>query len=153
MKTGVVVEEMCEMLCFLCLFCGDRTLRAYPIGERARFSNASKERYQGIKGSTRNASIRHPVGNVGTLISTQHTYKQDGDGHKLINLCAMSRILCVAEKPAIAKAVAQHLSGGSMQTVSLTGAEKKKKFLCEVEFAKNDVGVDTGKSICQELSI
>lgn len=28
------------------------------------------------------------------------------------------RILCVAEKPAIAKAVAQHLSGGSMQTVS-----------------------------------
>lgn len=30
----------------------------------------------------------------------------------------MSRILCVAEKPAIAKAVAQHLSGGSMRTVS-----------------------------------
>jgi DNA topoisomerase IA len=28
------------------------------------------------------------------------------------------RVLCVAEKPAIAKAVAQHLSGGSMQTVS-----------------------------------
>ena len=139
------------MLCFVC-FAADRRLRAYPIGERARFSNASKERYQGIKGSTRNASIRHPAGNVGTLISTQHTYKQDGDGHKLINLCAMSRILCVAEKPAIAKAVAQHLSGGSMQTVSLTGAEKKV-FLCEVEFAKNNVGVDTGKSICQELSI
>lgn len=27
------------------------------------------------------------------------------------------RILCVAEKPAIAKAVAQHLSGGRMTTV------------------------------------
>lgn len=27
-------------------------------------------------------------------------------------------ILCVAEKPAIAKAVALHLSGGAMQTVS-----------------------------------
>lgn len=136
MKTGVVVEEMCEMLCFLCLFCGDRTLRAYPIGERARFSNASKVRYQGIKGSARNASIRHPAGNVGTLISTQHTYKQDGDGHKLINSRAMSRILCVAEKPAIAKAVAQHLSGGSMQTVSLVLGQEKKKFLCETEFAK-----------------
>lgn len=29
------------------------------------------------------------------------------------------RILCVAEKPAIARSVAQHLSGGSMQTVSM----------------------------------
>jgi DNA topoisomerase-3 len=28
------------------------------------------------------------------------------------------RVLCVAEKPAIAKAVSQHLSGGSFQTVS-----------------------------------
>lgn len=28
------------------------------------------------------------------------------------------QILCVAEKPAIAKSVAQHLSGGSVRTVS-----------------------------------
>jgi len=28
------------------------------------------------------------------------------------------QILCVAEKPAIAKAVAQHLAGGQLQTVS-----------------------------------
>lgn len=28
------------------------------------------------------------------------------------------KILCVAEKPAIAKIVATHLSGGSMRTVS-----------------------------------
>jgi len=31
---------------------------------------------------------------------------------------AMTRILCVAEKPSIAKAVAGHLSGGHYQTVS-----------------------------------
>lgn len=31
------------------------------------------------------------------------------------------KILCVAEKPAIARAVATHLSGGSFQTVSVTG--------------------------------
>lgn len=29
----------------------------------------------------------------------------------------MTRILCVAEKPSISKAVAGHLSGGQMQTV------------------------------------
>lgn len=29
------------------------------------------------------------------------------------------KILCVAEKPAIAKAVAQHLAGGALTTVSL----------------------------------
>jgi hypothetical protein len=29
----------------------------------------------------------------------------------------MTRILCVAEKPSISKAVAGHLSGGSYQTV------------------------------------
>ena len=28
------------------------------------------------------------------------------------------KILCVAEKPSIAKSVAEHLSGGSMETVS-----------------------------------
>lgn len=31
------------------------------------------------------------------------------------------KILCVAEKPAIARAVATHLSGGSFQTVSPQG--------------------------------
>lgn len=31
---------------------------------------------------------------------------------------AIPKILCVAEKPAIAKAVATHLSGGSMRIVS-----------------------------------
>jgi hypothetical protein len=31
---------------------------------------------------------------------------------------AMTRVLCVAEKPSIAKAVATHLSGGQYQTVS-----------------------------------
>lgn len=30
------------------------------------------------------------------------------------------KILCVAEKPAIAKSVAQHLSGGAFTTVSLS---------------------------------
>ena len=30
----------------------------------------------------------------------------------------MTRILCVAEKPSISKAVAGHLSGGHYQTVS-----------------------------------
>ena len=32
---------------------------------------------------------------------------------------APRKILCVAEKPSIAKAVAQHLSGGNVNTVSL----------------------------------
>jgi DNA topoisomerase IA len=41
------------------------------------------------------------------------------------------KILCVAEKPAIAKLVAQHLSGGSWQTVS---------FGCEgVGYLKNNL--------------
>jgi DNA topoisomerase-3 len=31
----------------------------------------------------------------------------------------MTRVLCVAEKPSIAKAVAGHLAGGNPQTVSL----------------------------------
>ena len=63
----------------------------------------------------------------------------------------MSRILCVAEKPAIAKAVAQHLSGGSMQTVSFIGAGER--FLYELEFAENNVDINPRKSICQELSV
>lgn len=32
----------------------------------------------------------------------------------------MTKILCVAEKPSISKAVAGHLSGGQLQTVSLS---------------------------------
>lgn len=32
----------------------------------------------------------------------------------------MPKILCVAEKPSISKAVAGHLSGGQIQTVSLS---------------------------------
>jgi DNA topoisomerase-3 len=31
----------------------------------------------------------------------------------------VTKVLCVAEKPSIAKAVANHLSGGNVQTVSL----------------------------------
>jgi DNA topoisomerase-3 len=30
----------------------------------------------------------------------------------------VTKVLCVAEKPSIAKAVANHLSGGNIQTVS-----------------------------------
>ena len=36
------------------------------------------------------------------------------------------KILCVAEKPAIAKAVAQHLSGGQFDTVSHTKAQRDR---------------------------
>lgn len=32
----------------------------------------------------------------------------------------MTKILCVAEKPSISKAVAEHLSGGDYRTVSST---------------------------------
>ncbi|KAK5055103.1 hypothetical protein LTR84_012851 [Exophiala bonariae] len=38
------------------------------------------------------------------------------------------RILCVAEKPAIAKAVAQHLSGGRFTTHSITGNQYVKNY-------------------------
>ncbi|KAI9852659.1 MAG: DNA topoisomerase [Thelocarpon superellum] len=38
------------------------------------------------------------------------------------------RILCVAEKPSIAKAVAQHLSGGSFETASITGSPYIKNY-------------------------
>ncbi|KAH3205475.1 hypothetical protein KXW62_004761 [Aspergillus fumigatus] len=44
------------------------------------------------------------------------------------------RILCVAEKPAIAKAVAQHLSGGSMQTISIHGNQYVKNYVFEFNF-------------------
>ncbi|EYE98103.1 DNA topoisomerase 3 [Aspergillus ruber CBS 135680] len=46
----------------------------------------------------------------------------------------MSRILCVAEKPAIAKAVAQHLSGGSFQTVPIRGSPYVKNYLFDFNF-------------------
>lgn len=61
----------------------------------------------------------------------------------------MSRILCVAEKPAIAKAVAQHLSGGSFQTVSIRPHIE--------DISRHHVLTHTDpnprKSICQELSL
>ncbi|KAL4890751.1 DNA topoisomerase III alpha [Aspergillus ambiguus] len=44
------------------------------------------------------------------------------------------RVLCVAEKPAIAKAVAQHLSGGAMQTVSIRGNQYVKNYQFEFNF-------------------
>ncbi|KAI2418234.1 DNA topoisomerase, partial [Ophidiomyces ophidiicola] len=44
-----------------------------------------------------------------------------------------ARVLCVAEKPAIAKAVAQHLSGGSVRTVSIRGNKYVKNY--EFQFA------------------
>lgn len=37
---------------------------------------------------------------------------------RVIKLAMARKILCVAEKPAIARAVATHMSGGSFQTVS-----------------------------------
>ncbi|PYH40967.1 DNA topoisomerase 3 [Aspergillus saccharolyticus JOP 1030-1] len=46
----------------------------------------------------------------------------------------MSRILCVAEKPAIAKAVAQHLSGGSFQTANVTGNRYVKNYQFDFNF-------------------
>jgi DNA topoisomerase IA len=36
------------------------------------------------------------------------------------------KILCVAEKPAIARAVATHMSGGSFQTVSVSHIALKR---------------------------
>ncbi|KAG2418694.1 DNA topoisomerase III [Aspergillus terreus] len=47
---------------------------------------------------------------------------------------AITRVLCVAEKPAIAKAVAQHLSGGAMQTLSIRGNQYVKNYLFEFNF-------------------
>ncbi|EEP80653.1 conserved hypothetical protein [Uncinocarpus reesii 1704] len=44
-----------------------------------------------------------------------------------------ARILCVAEKPAIAKAVAQHLSGGALRTASIRGNQYVKNY--EFQFA------------------
>lgn len=39
------------------------------------------------------------------------------------------KILCVAEKPAIARAVATHMSGGSFQTVSSSNIAMSKRLM------------------------
>ncbi|KAJ5095670.1 hypothetical protein NUU61_005026 [Penicillium alfredii] len=44
------------------------------------------------------------------------------------------KILCVAEKPAIARAVATHLSGGSMQTHSIRGNQFVKNYEFDFNF-------------------
>ncbi|KAJ5808108.1 hypothetical protein N7474_009377 [Penicillium riverlandense] len=44
------------------------------------------------------------------------------------------KILCVAEKPAIARAVATHLSGGSMQTRSIRGTQFVKNYEFDFNF-------------------
>ncbi|KAI9806271.1 MAG: hypothetical protein M1825_006386 [Sarcosagium campestre] len=45
------------------------------------------------------------------------------------------KILCVAEKPSIAKAVAQHLSGGNFNTRPITGSPYVKNYEFEYTFA------------------
>ncbi|KAI9367430.1 DNA topoisomerase [Aspergillus egyptiacus] len=47
---------------------------------------------------------------------------------------AGSKVLCVAEKPAIAKAVAQHLSGGRFQTLSIPGHQYVKNYVFDFNF-------------------
>ncbi|OJJ72748.1 hypothetical protein ASPBRDRAFT_206625 [Aspergillus brasiliensis CBS 101740] len=44
------------------------------------------------------------------------------------------KVLCVAEKPAIAKAVAQHLSGGSFQTIAIRGNQYVKNYVFDFNF-------------------
>ncbi|KAH8423294.1 DNA topoisomerase 3 [Aspergillus melleus] len=44
------------------------------------------------------------------------------------------RVLCVAEKPAIARAVAQHLSGGAFQTLHVRGSQYVKNYVFEFNF-------------------
>ncbi|KAE8139314.1 DNA topoisomerase [Aspergillus pseudotamarii] len=44
------------------------------------------------------------------------------------------RVLCVAEKPAIAKAVSQHLSGGSFQTIPVNGNRYVKNYVFDFNF-------------------
>ncbi|KAL1990600.1 hypothetical protein VTN49DRAFT_6439 [Thermomyces lanuginosus] len=45
-----------------------------------------------------------------------------------------NRVLCVAEKPAIAKAVAQHLSGGSFETRNIRGNKYVKNYIFTFNF-------------------
>ncbi|KAL4763919.1 DNA topoisomerase 3 [Aspergillus foveolatus] len=47
---------------------------------------------------------------------------------------AGTKVLCVAEKPAIAKAVAQHLSGGRMETKNVTGNRFVKNYVFDFNF-------------------
>ncbi|KAL2868656.1 DNA topoisomerase 3 [Aspergillus lucknowensis] len=47
---------------------------------------------------------------------------------------AGSKVLCVAEKPAIAKAVAQHLSGGRMRTLHVNGNRYVKNYVFDFNF-------------------
>ncbi|KAL4881129.1 DNA topoisomerase [Aspergillus karnatakaensis] len=47
---------------------------------------------------------------------------------------APTKVLCVAEKPAIAKAVAQHLSGGRFTTHDITGHRYVKNYLFDFNF-------------------
>jgi len=46
----------------------------------------------------------------------------------------MTRILCVAEKPSIAKAVAGHLSGGAFQTHNVQGLPYNKNYVFDFDF-------------------
>lgn len=45
---------------------------------------------------------------------------------KLSRFKSIMRVLCVAEKPSIAKAVAGHLSGGEVQTVRTLSFSRKE---------------------------
>ncbi|KAL4960635.1 DNA topoisomerase 3 [Aspergillus stella-maris] len=45
-----------------------------------------------------------------------------------------TKVLCVAEKPAIAKAVALHLSGGQMQTRAIAGNQYVKNYVFDFNF-------------------
>ncbi|KAL5343353.1 DNA topoisomerase [Aspergillus crustosus] len=47
---------------------------------------------------------------------------------------AGTKVLCVAEKPAIAKAVAQHLSGGRITTQNITGNPYVKNYIFDFNF-------------------
>ncbi|KAL4906627.1 hypothetical protein BDW74DRAFT_190171 [Aspergillus multicolor] len=47
---------------------------------------------------------------------------------------AGTKVLCVAEKPAIAKAVAQHLGGGQVQTRAITGNPYVKNYTFDFNF-------------------
>lgn len=58
------------------------------------------------------------------------------------------RVLCVAEKPAIAKAVAQHLSGGAMQTVRSNGSDGLQRYC-----TNSVTALHPWQPICQELRL
>ena len=55
----------------------------------------------------------------------------------------VSKILCVAEKPAIAKSVANHLSGGQINTV--------RHPACITNVAYKHIEKHNWKSICEKL--